>query len=106
VYAALLITNRMMNQEKEIKSNPYLATRVMTQIESEEEITSTIESLGLIRILHPVFLTASIVLALFIGIYAGNNYQTKTTAQNMVPEEFLLMDDASMESLNLILSDE
>lgn len=106
LYAALHITNQVINQEKEIKSNPFLATRVMTQIESKEEITSTVGGLALTRILQPVFLTASIVLALFIGIYAGNSYQTKTTAQNMVPEELLLLNDASMESLNLILSEE
>lgn len=106
LYTVLLLSNKIISQEREIKSNPFLATRVMTHIESEEAFTSKLRSFGLVRILQPVFLSAFIVLALFIGIYAGNSYQPKTMAQNTIPEELLLMDDASMESLNLILTEE
>ena len=103
IYTALMITDKMIAQEKEIKSNPFMATRVMAHIERKQEI-KTANNFGLIKILQPAFLTASIVLALFVGIYAGNSYQT-TTAQNRIPEELLLMDDASMESLSFMVTE-
>ncbi|MCW3804024.1 zf-HC2 domain-containing protein [Plebeiibacterium marinum] len=102
-YATILMAEKIINQEKVLQSNPFLATRVMNQIELKDEGFYATPGYSIFRLLQPAALTASIVLALFIGIYAGNSLPT-TTAQNRVPEELMLMDDASMESLNLILS--
>jgi len=105
LHTALLITNQLIYKEKNIKSNSYLATRVMTQIESKEELKFKIRNLRLTQVIQPIFLTTSVILALFIGIYAGNNYQIRTASQTDIPEELLLMNDASLESLNLIVSE-
>ncbi|MCW3786572.1 zf-HC2 domain-containing protein [Plebeiibacterium sediminum] len=104
VYTAMVITNRVISQEKELKVNPFISTRIMEHINQQEEI-SVNKNFELSRILQPALLTASVALALFIGISAGNMYQKTTTAQNSIPEELMLMNDASMESLNLIITE-
>ncbi len=103
VYTAMVITNKVINREKELKVNPFISTRIMEHINQQEEV-SVNRSFGWTRVLQPVFLAASVALALYIGISAGNLYQN-TTAQNSIPEELMLMDDASMESLNLIITE-
>ncbi len=103
VYIAMVISNKVIRQERSMTSNPFLATRVMEWIDQPKEI-DVHKSWGWSRILQPVLLTASVALALFIGISAGNLYQ-KPIAQNTTPEELMLMDDAAIESLNLIITE-
>ncbi len=103
VYTAMVISNKVISQEKELKANPFISTRIMEHINQQEEV-SVSRSFGWSRVLQPMLLTASVALALYIGISAGNLYQN-TTAQNSIPEELMLMDDASMESLNLIITE-
>ncbi len=104
VYTAMVITNKVISQEKELKVNPFISTRIMEHIKQHEEI-SVNRNFGWSKVLQPALLTVSVALALFIGISAGNMYQNTTTAQNSIPEELILMDDASMESLNLIITE-
>ncbi len=103
VYSGMVILNRAIQQERSVTSNPFLATRIMEQINQPEE-TLVHKSFGWSRVLQPVLLTASVALALFMGIAAGNLYSS-TKVQNSVPEELMLMDDASIESLNLIITE-
>jgi len=103
VYTSMVITDKVINREKELKVNPFISTRIMEHINQQEKV-SVNRSFGWSRVLQPMLLTASVALALYIGISAGNLYQN-TTAQNSIPEELMLMDDASMESLNLIITE-
>ncbi len=103
VYTSMVITDKVINREKELKANPFISTRIIEHINQQEEV-SVSRSFGWSRVLQPMLLTASVALALYIGISAGNLYQN-TTAQNSIPEELMLMDDASMESLNLIITE-
>ncbi len=103
VYTAMVISDKVINQEKELKANPFISTRIMEHINQQEEVNVS-RSFGWSRVFQPMLLTASVALALYIGISTGNLYQN-TTAQNSIPEELMLMDDASMESLNLIITE-
>jgi hypothetical protein len=50
--------------------------------------------------LKPVLITISIAAALLIGIMAGNIYQP--SQQQQIPVELTYMDDAALESVNLV----
>ncbi len=103
VYTAMVISDKVINLEKELKVNPFISTRIMEHINQPKDINVN-RKFGWSGVLQPMLLTASVALALYIGISAGNLYQN-TTAQNTIPEELMLMDDASMESLNLIITE-
>ncbi len=95
------IAYKVIDQEKEIQSNPFLATRIMAQIEEMEHKKSTFESVPAFqRILKPALIGISVSFALFAGVIMGNLYSSGE-ANKAIPVEMAYMDDASMEAVNL-----
>ena len=101
IYNLESIAYKVMDQEKEIQSNPFLATRIMAQIEEMQHKKSTIESVPAYqRILKPALIGIFVSAALFIGVIMGNLYSSGET-NKAIPAEMAYMDDASMEAVNL-----
>jgi predicted anti-sigma-YlaC factor YlaD len=101
IYNLESIAYKVIDQEKEIQSNPFLATRIMAQIKEMQKEKSSVKSVpSFQRILKPVLIGISVTAALFIGILAGNTYQPAKTTK-AVPVEMAYMDDNSIEALNL-----
>lgn len=97
----LSISNRVIEQEKSLQSNPFILTRIMAGIqvmEPGEQYTRHIPAFQ--KVLKPVLISVSIAAAIFIGVMAGNIYLSTQPANNL-PVEMLYMNDAALESVEL-----
>ncbi len=101
-YAALVLTEKVITDEKIIDVNPFLATRVMAEIEqsgmddAEYSVWTVFK-----RSFQPALGIATIVIALFLGVVIGNNFSS-AYSKNTVPEEAIFMNDAAIESIGLL----
>ena len=99
-YQSIVLINQVISEEKELKPNPFLSTRIMAEIENREHEQS--ESTSVItRIIRPVFITASMAAAIFAGVILGN----LGSNQEFVPAEFALMDDMDIESDLMLINE-
>jgi len=102
-YKRQALADRIINQEKELLSNPFLLTRIMERIEdSESPLFKPIPVYY--RVLRPAIITASLAAAIFIGVMIGSIYNPDSNSQ-AIPLELALIDDATIESV-YILSNE
>lgn len=104
-FAASKVIHEFVANESKVQVNPFLATRVMAQIEALEQ-KQTGKSLVTARVqkLQPFLLAASVIVAVFLGIQAGNLVQTGNTV-NQTPEELMYLNDAAMESLSVFMNE-
>jgi predicted anti-sigma-YlaC factor YlaD len=93
-----IISNRVIDQEKETQSNPFLAIRVMAEIELLE---SNHYVPAYKKILKPAIIMVSLTAAILLGIIAGSIYQPIVSSDE-IPVEMVYMDDASLESVELL----
>jgi anti-sigma factor RsiW len=99
-YRIQTLADRVINHEKELLSNPFLATRIMTRIENLETPGSkTIPAY--IRVLRPALITASMAAAILLGVVMGSIYKPVGTGRP-VPLELALIDDATIELVNIL----
>jgi anti-sigma factor RsiW len=98
------VAEKTIVTEKTIEFNPFLSTRVMAAVE-EIERKQTIPAYQ--RVLKPALITLSIAIAMFVGILAGNLYQSHTLVQSNseIPTELASLDDASLESINMFVNE-
>ncbi|HEY9125043.1 MAG TPA: hypothetical protein PK252_01350 [Bacteroidales bacterium] len=99
-YHALIAAEKVMDEEKSAQHNPFLSTRIMAGIEALESSQKRVRQ----GILKPVLISISIVIAVFIGITMGQLYKPAKQS-NVIPAELTYMDDASMESLNVFVTE-
>jgi len=105
VYKLGLIANKVIDKEKEIESNPFLATRVMARIEEMELEKENVQRLpGFQRMLKPALIGISLAAAIFIGVLIGNIYSSNQ-AQRTLPVEMAYIDDTVLESVDLFAND-
>jgi len=99
-YRLQTLAERVINHEKEILSNPFLSTRIMTGIENiETPGYKTIPAFR--RILKPALVSVSLAAAILYGVMVGNIYQS-VQSKNSIPVELALIDDATIESVNIL----
>lgn len=98
IYSGLQLLETLIQKEKEVMLSPFLDNKVMDLIRPKMTIEREVKFQ---RILQPLFIAASIMLALLGGIKVGNLYNSAKT-DKQVPIELALMDDLSMESFNTI----
>jgi predicted anti-sigma-YlaC factor YlaD len=104
-FAASKLMNQFVANEKKVQVNPFLATRVMAQIENmEQKKTGKVLVTARVQKLQPFLLAASVIFAVFLGIQAGNLYHP-VQASNQTPEELMYLNDAAMESLSVFMND-
>jgi hypothetical protein len=98
-YHHLIIADKVISEEKGIEPNPFLATRIMAEIEmiGKEQVSIT---LGYQKIFKPALITVSLTAAILAGIFMGNIYNP-VHKQNKIPAEMAFMNDAEIESVNL-----
>lgn len=101
LYNEMKLAYNVIEAEKNIVSNPFLVTRVMTAIENKELFN---REPAFIRMMQTAFIAASIAIAVIGGIGAGSLYSTDPENQS-IPDEMVFMNDASLESLNIYTTD-
>jgi predicted anti-sigma-YlaC factor YlaD len=100
VFRLQSLAGSIIKHEKETVSNPFLATRVMALIE-DSEIRSYSQVPLFKRVIRPVLITTALAAALFYGIIIGNIYKGAGTGST-IPIELALINDANLESVNLL----
>jgi len=95
-----VIASMVINEEKQVLSNPFLSTRIMAGIDDlqKKEIPELINVYK--RVLKPALLTISVAAAVVMGVLAGNIY--KPTHVPNVPVELSYINDAKLESIDLL----
>ncbi|HBE42090.1 MAG TPA: hypothetical protein DDW27_12950 [Bacteroidales bacterium] len=96
-YRLQILADRVMAAEKELEVNPFLATRVMAEIETRE--SGTVRSIP--NVLRPVLITISMGTAVFLGVIMGSIPQYKKIRET-IPVELALIDDTRIESIDLL----
>jgi predicted anti-sigma-YlaC factor YlaD len=96
----LSYSDNIINEEKKMKSNPFLATRVMASIDNLEMPSVNLPESVWKKALQPAIITALIIIGIFIGYKMGGLY-TSGNHQQLVNESAYI-NDIEMESLNYI----
>lgn len=99
-YRIQSLAGRVIETEKELVVNPFLATRVMTQIENSEIQRVT----GLKGFLRPAFIAVSMAAAIFAGVMIGS-IPLSIQSNKSLPVELSLIDDTTLESIDLLSID-
>lgn len=95
------LANKVMDAEREIKSNPFLVTRIMAGIEELEQNRESYQRVPAYRsVLKPALISVSIAAAIFIGVLVGN-IDLSAQSVNKLPVEMTYMNDAALESVDL-----
>lgn len=101
VYQLEVLANRVIDEEKSVQPNPFLATRIMAQIEAQKQSRSSTELIPLYRrALKPALVTLSLAAAVLAGVLTGSIY--KPASQQKVPVELTYINDAALESVELL----
>jgi predicted anti-sigma-YlaC factor YlaD len=100
VYNIQLLADRVIITEKEKDPDPFLVTRVMSQIENLEGEGYRVGSLTA-RILRPALITVSLAAAVFLGILLGTLSRPAAYSAK-IPVELALINDASLESVDIL----
>jgi len=100
VLSLLNTAERVIQEEKEQVSNPFLPTRIMAAIETAETNIPQ-NSPVFIRILRSAAITISLAAAAFIGIMIGNSSGSANN-NNAIPLELALINDAHLEAVSLL----
>lgn len=84
--------NELIDREKQLEHNPYLATRIMAKIETPKQVKR--------GVFQYVAVAASIWLVITLGIVIGNSYAS-------VPEKYagININDSEIENFALYNSD-
>jgi hypothetical protein len=96
----LSYSDNIIIEEKKMKSNPFLATRVMASIDNLEISTEHLQVSVWKRALQPAIITSLIIIGIFIGYKMGGLYTSGNHQQTV--NESAYINDIEMESLNFI----
>lgn len=100
IYRLQILADKVIDQEKELHPDPFIATRIMESLENSGYKPATVFK----RVLKPALVTTSVAAAIFFGIMIGDLSRPAISSMP-VPVELALIDDATIESV-LILSNE
>ena len=104
-YKLFALSDNLIQVEKNMQSNPFLATRIMAAIENIE-LSNELQTQPLWRrVFQPALITAFLLLGIFAGIKIGDLYTPHHHA-HQASAELLFMDDLAMESLDVIAKNE
>jgi predicted anti-sigma-YlaC factor YlaD len=104
IYKLLIVAERVMNEEKKLKSDPFLPTRVMARI---EEINSpAVWRIPVFtRLAKPVVLVLLLAFVIALGVTIGSMYRF-VPERDSLPAEMSLIDDATIESVSFLSNDQ
>jgi predicted anti-sigma-YlaC factor YlaD len=99
-YRIQLLAEKLITEEKQLKVNPFLSARVMHRIENPESFIQKRVS----GILKPALVVLSVAAAIFLGIVMGS-IPVLNRDSRPVPLELSLMNDARLESVDMLAID-
>lgn len=99
-YRTQILTDWVIADEKKLEVNPYLSARVMAVIGNSQAE----RKLFFPPILKPVLITVSMAAAVFLGVMMGSIPQRNLNG-NKLPLELSMIDDAGLESIEILLND-
>lgn len=99
-YKLQTLAERVINKEKELLPNPFLQTRIMAQIENLETARNKAIP-AYMRALRPAVIATSLAAAIFFGVMMGSIYKP-TGRGTAIPLELALIDDATIESVDIL----
>jgi hypothetical protein len=100
IYNLQLLAQEIINEEKVVSPDPYLAARIMAQIENPEEtVHKTISPFT--RVLRPAMIITSMAASIFFGVMIGNLYKPSVRVLAR-PVELALIDDVAIEAVNVL----
>lgn len=102
-YRMLILADRVINQEKEELSNPFLTTRIMAMIDNSDILPDEKKSYYH-RALKPAILALTFTTSVLTGILIGNIYEPVGN-RDKIPYELTIVNDASIESVDLFLEE-
>jgi hypothetical protein len=102
-YRMLKLADRVINQEKEVLSNPFLRTRIMAMIENRD-ILQEENSSFYHRTFKPAIIALTFTASVLTGVLLGNIYQP-VGKRDIIPYELMIINDATIESVDLFLED-
>ncbi len=99
------LAGKVMDEEKSLQSNPFLVTRIMAGIEELTPRYETYQPLSVFqKVLKSAIVTVSLATAIFLGVVAGNLYKP-TSHINDLPVEMVYLNDAALESVDLLTNE-
>ena len=105
VYSASIITDEVIKSEVAVQSNPYLSTRIMAEIAQQDKtLKLKVFSTVFKKMFQPAMVTLTLSTAVIFGIMVGKIY-LNSDVKKTVPEELVYLDDASIESLRLLVTE-
>jgi len=100
LYRIQALAERVIAEEKKLTVNPFFATRVMAQIEKNEAVKLKVAH----DILRPALISVSLAAAIFAGVMIGS-IPLRSQSDKSLPVELTLIDDESLESIDLLSID-
>lgn len=103
MYKLQVIADKVFNQEKKAQSDPFLSTRVMALINNKEDQECKTRT-TFTRVLKPVLVTVSMAAGILYGVFMGNLSYPRSNREK-IPVELALIDDATIESLDILTNE-
>jgi len=103
IYRLQILADKVIDQEKELQPDPFLATRILAAIENPEDYIYK-PGASFIRVLKPVLVTISMAAAILSGIMLGN-LTLPVANREKIPVELALINDDVIESVNTLLNE-
>jgi anti-sigma factor RsiW len=102
LYRLVMLADKVMNEEKGLHSNPFLSTRIMAGIDELERKRESHKPIpAYLKVLKPFIIGLSVAAAILIGVVVGN-INNPTLPSNAIPVEMSYMNDAAIESVDLL----
>jgi predicted anti-sigma-YlaC factor YlaD len=100
-YRLVKLATDVISEEKDLKSNPFLVTKIMAGIEEAEQKHERYITIPIYQnLIKSALMTGSVAAAMFIGILVGNIYKPTPRLQSL-PTELASLNDAALESVDL-----
>ncbi len=97
-----ILSEKVIQEEKNLQSNPFLVTRIMAGIEEMAQGYESYQPVSIFqKVLKSALITVSLAAAILFGVVAGNLYKPLTTV-NKIPAEMAYLNDAALESVDLL----
>jgi hypothetical protein len=104
IYKLMIVAERVINEEKKLKSDPFLQTRIMVRLE-EIKSPAVWRIPVFIRLAKPVVLVLLLAFVITLGVTIGGLYRF-VPERNSLPAEMSLIDDAAIESVSVLSNDQ
>jgi hypothetical protein len=104
LYKLMTLAGRVMDEEKELQSNPFLPIRIMARIEDiRNPVIRRIPAFT--RVAKPAILLVSLTVVIALGVLLGNIYRP-VQHRDSFSVEMSWIDDAAIESVTVLSNDQ